>query len=136
MEPINYHFNIDLIRENLIKKRKSQAGLAHYLGVTDQTIINILKSGSIRVDMLEKIAEFLDMSVVEFFYNKNVNSPTILIRALQDELERHKQENKSLKKENEMLQKMSKMADILLEKYKFEADELQDKKVKLEKQKK
>jgi len=86
--------------------------------------------------MLEKIAEFLDMSVVEFFYNKNVNSPTILIRALQDELERYKQENKSLKKENEMLQKMSKMADILLEKYKFEADELQDKKVKLEKKNK
>ncbi len=51
--------------------------------------------------MLEKIAEFLDMSVVEFFYNKNVNSPTILIRALQDELERYKQENKSLKKELE-----------------------------------
>lgn len=66
-----YHFRSEMIRKALNNKGKSQAELARYLGMANNTIVNIFKSDKIRIDILQRIAEFLDVSISEFFVNEN-----------------------------------------------------------------
>ena len=121
MNPINYHFKIDLIREKLNNKGRSQAELARFLGVTNQTIVNIFKSDTIRIDMLQKIAEFLDVSFAEFFVNKKQETLQFSVDNLLINNQRQKAElinlqddHKAIMKENVKLQEIIDLQKILL----------------------
>ena len=71
---MEYKFKIEIIRQKLKSKGKTQVELAKHLGITNSGITHMLQSNNIKTGTLEKIADFLDISITEFFVNGNGES--------------------------------------------------------------
>lgn len=86
---------------NLRKIKKiGQGDLADMIGISRQGFINALKNNSFKVELLEKIAEKLEVNVSYFFSdNKNAKKGNLDGENLQKrELEMLQSENLTLKK--------------------------------------
>jgi transcriptional regulator with XRE-family HTH domain len=121
----NYQFSVKLIRKALKAKGKRQTELARHLGVTNQTLTNIFKSDSIQVNMLQKIAEFLDLSVFEFFADKSQRTYQSYVDTLYTDvllyskhLDMTEQGRDRIKNELAMTKRIIKMQDNILKRLK------------------
>ncbi len=63
--------NLSIIRQLCVEKKITQKDLARRIGISHNGLQNIMKTGSAKIDTLEKIAEVLDISVLVFFREKN-----------------------------------------------------------------
>ncbi len=59
-------FDISLVRRELDKQSKTQAELADFLGITRNTMVTFFKTGICRIDQIQKMAEFLQVSLLDF----------------------------------------------------------------------
>src|SRR4030042_2077802 len=121
----NYQFSVKLIRKALKAKGKRQTELAPHLGVANQTLTNIFKSDSIQVNMLQKIAEFLDLSVFEFFADKSQRTYQSYVDTLYTDvllyskhLDMTEQGRDRIKNELAMTKRIIKMQDNILKRLK------------------
>ena len=98
--------NINNLKEVIRVKKKSQRELASDIGMTQSGLSQALASGDLKVSVLEKIANSLGVDV-RIFFNDTESTPEIGTT----EFERLKR----LENENELLRKMIKDKEDLIE---------------------
>ncbi|HEC44791.1 MAG TPA: XRE family transcriptional regulator [Bacteroides sp.] len=108
--------DISLVKRELDKQAKTKTQLAKFLGITRNTMVTIFKTGICRIDQFQKMAEFLQVSLLDFIAVNggagNTVSQRIEILTSHNELlhTRHMEDVMKLKDQNlECLEKLAKL---------------------------